>query len=128
MVVTVERMKDGVDGATIVSRLDVVEVGTDSDGDPISSCVVMPGDGSARPAPNRKLSDRLKLALDALTDAVLGHGNPAPAAMQLPAAIRVVGADRWRHELFRRAVLNKDDKNPRADFKRIRKGLAERSL
>jgi RecA-family ATPase len=37
IIVTVERMKDGPEGDSLVSKLDPVEVGTDSDGDPISS-------------------------------------------------------------------------------------------
>ena len=36
---TVEYMKDGAEGDTIVSRLENVEVGIDEDGDPITSCV-----------------------------------------------------------------------------------------
>ena len=43
IVVTVERMKDGSDGETIVSKLEAVDVGTDVDGDVITSCVVVPG-------------------------------------------------------------------------------------
>lgn len=38
----VEYMKDGSDGHTFVSRLEVVEVGTDAYGDPITSCVIVP--------------------------------------------------------------------------------------
>ena len=41
MVCTVERMKDGVEGTSITSRLEQIEVGTDEDGDPITSCVVI---------------------------------------------------------------------------------------
>ena len=38
----VEYMKDGSDGLKLISRLDVIEVGTDENGDPITSCVVIP--------------------------------------------------------------------------------------
>jgi hypothetical protein len=41
VVVKVEYMKDGVEGAEIVSQLEVVPLGTDDDGDPIESCVVV---------------------------------------------------------------------------------------
>jgi AAA domain len=40
VVVKVEYMKDGAEGAEIVSELKLVELGTDDDGDPIISCVV----------------------------------------------------------------------------------------
>jgi hypothetical protein len=42
IIVTVEWMKDGAEGDVIASRLDPVDVGTDIDGDPISSCIVLP--------------------------------------------------------------------------------------
>ena len=41
---TVEHMKDGRAGAAMASRLERVELGTDDDGDPITSCVVVPAD------------------------------------------------------------------------------------
>lgn len=46
IVVTVEYLKDGPEGDTIVSRLEQVEVGTDEDGEQITSCVVVPVDGA----------------------------------------------------------------------------------
>ncbi len=50
----VEHMKDGAGGAEIISRLEVVDVGTDEDGEPITSCVAMPtahdaDSGASRP-------------------------------------------------------------------------------
>lgn len=44
IVATLEWMKDGPEGETITSALEVVEVGIDDDGDPITSCVVEPLD------------------------------------------------------------------------------------
>ena len=43
--VTVEFMKDGNEGESIAARLEFVEVGTDEDGEPITSCVVVEIDG-----------------------------------------------------------------------------------
>jgi AAA domain len=59
-----ERMKDDESGAEIVSKLDRVDLGTDDDGDPITSCVILPAEGGARR--KVKLSDNAQLALDAL--------------------------------------------------------------
>jgi AAA domain len=42
IITTVEWMKDGAEGETIASRLELVEIGMDADGDPIGSCVVVP--------------------------------------------------------------------------------------
>ena len=41
---TVEFAKDGPEGAVIISGLTVLEIGTDADGDPITSCVVVEAD------------------------------------------------------------------------------------
>ena len=97
IVVVVERMKDGVEGETLVSRLEAVDVGTDLDGDPITSCVVVPVDGAAvRPETNRKLSDRQRLALEVLADCAAERGEPPPPTFGLPAGLVTVKVNDWR--------------------------------
>jgi hypothetical protein len=46
---TVEHMKDGEDGAVVISRLERVELGLDHAGDEISSCVIVACDDHAAP-------------------------------------------------------------------------------
>jgi hypothetical protein len=46
---TVEWMKDGADGDALCSRLEALEVGHDEEGEPITSCIVIP-DESMSPA------------------------------------------------------------------------------
>jgi hypothetical protein len=129
IVVTVERMKDGPEGETIVSKLEAVDVGTDLDGDPITSCVVVSVDGAAvRSETNRKLSDRQRLALDALADCAADHGEPPLATFELPAGLRVVKVNDWRDQLYSRGVLDREAKNPREDFRRIKNSLQVRKL
>jgi hypothetical protein len=43
----VEYLKDGAEGAETHSRLDVVELGTDDDGEPITSCVVQEAENAS---------------------------------------------------------------------------------
>ena len=45
IIATVELMKDGPQGDEFTSKLEVVEVGTDDDGDKITSCIIMPAEG-----------------------------------------------------------------------------------
>ena len=124
--VTVQWMKDGPEGAEIASRLEPVEVGTDVDGDPITSCVVIPVEGNLpKQVTNRKLSDRQRLALDALAECM---GKPLPASFGLPVDLRGVEIGQWREEMYRRAVLDRDAKNPREDFRRVRNSLQARKL
>jgi hypothetical protein len=59
---------------------------------------------------------------------LIEQGKPAPGSMGLPADIRVVGADQWRDEMFRRGVLDKGSTNHRQDFKRLRDQLMARSI
>lgn len=132
IVATLEWMKDGAEGATIVSRLDVVTVGTDDDGDEITTCVIEPVEGDAVPAtttaPKRKLSDRQKLALDALGGCVLDQGKDVPAAFGLPSGVKAVPIEVWRTELFARGVLDHDAPSPREDYRRVKTSLQARQL
>jgi hypothetical protein len=129
IVVVVERMKDGPEGETIVSKLEAVDVGTDMDGDTITSCVVVPVDGATvRPETNRKLSDRQKLALDALADCTVDHGEPPPATFGLPVGLLAISVADWRDELYARGVLDRDAKSPREDFRRVKNSLQARKL
>jgi hypothetical protein len=72
IVVKVERLKDGQEGDEIVSKLESVAVGTDEDGDEISSCIVVPaGEGSYRRSTWPK---GLKVVHDAISEALLQAG------------------------------------------------------
>jgi hypothetical protein len=50
IVATVEWMKDGAEGDTITSRLKSIDLGHDADGEPITSCVVLPAEVAPSPA------------------------------------------------------------------------------
>ena len=127
--VTVELAKDFAEGTAIVSRLERVPLGTDADGDPITSLVVLPVEGPIQRRPvTRKLSPRQQLALAALDECAASSGTPAPATLELPARTIVVQVNAWREELYLRGVLDRDAKSPREEFKRIRTQLQARSL
>ena len=125
----VEWMKDGPEGERIVSSLERVDLEDDEDGEPVNSCVIVPVEGEPVRAPTtRKLSDRQKLALDALTECVIAHAEPAPAAYGLPPSVRPVIVSTWRDEVYRRGVLDRDAKSPREDFRRLKNSLHAREL
>jgi hypothetical protein len=97
--------------------------------DPITSLVVLPAEGSpTKRAVTRKLSDRQRLALAALNECAISDGKPAPANLELPGRTVVVQLSAWREELYRKGVLDRDAKNPREEFKRVRQQLQTRSL
>src|SRR5262249_37475267 len=74
IVVTVEWMKDGPEGAVITSWLEVTELGADEDGDPITSCVVRPA-AEAAGAPTGRAKGAAKVALDLLIEAITEAGE-----------------------------------------------------
>ena len=52
--------------------------------------------------------------------------STAPGETHYPPNCRVVSVALWREYLITAGVIDKDAKNPRADFKRLRDGLIER--
>ena len=118
---------DQPEGELTAFKLESAELGLDEDGDPITTAILsgeVLDPQTHRPA--AKLSDRQKLALDALTEATLSCGRKPPGEFQLPAGIQVVTADEWKAELFRRNVLDQEGSNPRARFSDLRNALAAR--
>ena len=96
----VSKAKDGADGAAQAFRLDVVDLGIDADGAPVSSCVVEPAE-SMTPKQGARLSDISQIALRALKDLCADTPDRTEPTSVHPAGLpRVLVAD-WR-ERFRR--------------------------
>jgi hypothetical protein len=93
---TVEYMKDGPEGKEITSRLEVVEVGTDEDGEAITSCVIVPADHERRATDRVKVTGQAKIALELLRRAIDAAGEPSPGGRHYPTGqIRVVPESLW---------------------------------
>lgn len=67
----VEHMKDGAPGAKVVSRLEPLDVGLDSDGEPITSCVIVPVDAGevTQAEPEDRLNKNQMTMLSIIKDA-----------------------------------------------------------
>ena len=122
---TVIKANDSEEGEQIAFTLESMDIGPET-----TAPVVVPADVADIPATGtrRRLSARNSLAMKALAETVLAHGQPVPAEFQLPAGIRAVSLDQWKEELFRSGVLDRTDAGHRMHFKRAREGLASRSL
>lgn len=94
VVVTVQYMKDGPEGEVITSRLESVTVGEDEDGDPITSCIVVPAETIAAQTTVR-LSAREILAKRQLADALCDAGE-TPMLSQLPVGCKAIRYEAWR--------------------------------
>ncbi len=131
------KQKDGEDGTRwrFVLR-GGVEVGRDADGDPITSCVVVPPDGCTADIGGGpgvvagkykgRLTDRQEIAMRALQDALIEHGRAAPRALGLPAGTRVVEWAQWRVRWAR--VAFDDEGEVQKESKRIGRSLLTRRL
>jgi hypothetical protein len=114
---TVEYMKDGAEGDVIASRLEVVEVGINRRGKPITSCVVEEDEAppmTARPAKGPRLSDATKIALDTLRKATTEAGQNPPPSNHIPASARVVSLDTWRRFHYAGTCPGDDELSPEA--------------
>ena len=118
------KQRDGATGLLLNFILKVVELGTDPDGDAITSCVIEPTDRK----PAKTTNPRQRRALDVLSNVLADHGKRAPDAKHYPAGAQTVPVDLWRQQLFTAGVLDQNASNPRADFKRLKDQLAERGL
>ncbi|QDM32175.1 AAA family ATPase [Tardiphaga sp. vice352] len=117
---TVIKANDQPDGALTSFGMDTIALGTDEDGDPVTTGILS-ARAFAGPQSTKPISPRLVLALDALSRAIEAHGTVAPAVAGM--GNKAVAVDHWREELFRAGVLDKAAANPRADFKRIKDPL-----
>jgi hypothetical protein len=109
-------------------RLEPFVFSPDEDGDPIQTFIISREILTASDQARQGMSDRQKLALDALHETILSCGQDAPPEYHLPHGSKVAAADQWKEELFRRSVLDRDAKNPRARFHELRNALAARNL
>lgn len=108
----VAKSKDGQDGNAHPFRLEVVELGEDGDGEPITSCVIAPEEAPAGGKRGCKLPQSAKVALDALKLAQEQHGTPPPATvrdrwgMQAPGV--VVTEEQWRDVAYKSGISGSD--------------------
>jgi hypothetical protein len=116
VIVEVEWMKDGSeDGAKVASRLESVEVATDSTGQPITSCVVVPADDmpATKPAKPARMPKAAATALRALGEAIGELGEVPPASNHIPPATKAVTLAQWRDYTYRRGISTSE--RPRAN-------------
>jgi hypothetical protein len=126
IVAELEWMKDGPEGAEIFSRLKVVDLGEDENGEDVSSCVIEPVDEFNTKQATKKgptLSPAQGRALQLLTNAVASGGEVPPASKHIPASARCVTETMWREYCYRGAISAGDQDAKRMAFKRAAEAL-----
>jgi hypothetical protein len=109
VIVTVEYAKDFAEGTEVYSRLEPATVGTDPDGDEITTLVVLPAQGAPR-LKRPKVKGQATVALDALHDALNEVGEIGPPSTRIPPNTRTIPVVRWRD--YFDAMTVKSDKKP----------------
>jgi AAA domain len=99
VIAKVEFMKDAEGGAVIASKLEPVDLGTDAEGDSLSSCVAVPAEAAAAEA---KLPKGADLALEVLRKLLASSVDSiaAPKEASLPAGTRVCRQAKWREHYY----------------------------
>lgn len=109
IIITVEYMKDGAEGESWASRLEVVEVGEDEDGDTVTSCVVVPVDaGAGDPKKQKQAAGAARVALDLLTRAICDAGEIPPTCNHIPGQMRCVRETLWKRYCDQGMVTESD--------------------
>lgn len=115
--VKVEHMKDGDASAPMASKLERVDLGNDDDGDPITSCVIVP---SNAPPAEAKLPKTQQFAFDALKklvaskDSVEVLDKSELAAKGIPVGIRACRSESWRERFYATYPGDKRDTKKKA--------------
>jgi AAA domain len=111
IVVEVEWMKDGREGDTIVSALQVVEVGRDDDGEAITSCVVMPAEHQS--GARATIPKAAKVAYELLCRAITDSPVLMPASNHIPPDSRTTTVSLWRRYCYEGMVAESDNPDTR---------------
>lgn len=127
-VATIEKSRDGVAGESFAFDLEVVNLGEDEDGDPVTTCIVIPTDTPAPAAKAVRLSPDERIALDALRDEVATSGETLPKTSTIPGGVRGVRVDAWRNRFYGLLGEVRDQPARKQAWYRGKKGLIAKGL
>jgi hypothetical protein len=111
IVAKVEHMKDAEAGTVIASKLEKVELGTDDDGDPQSSCIIVPAEGGAAGA---KLSKVNRFAFELLVKLIKSEKDSVPAPAEAGLSCRVCRMETWRERFYLEYPADKQNTKKKA--------------
>jgi AAA domain len=122
-----EWMKDADTAVPMGAKLERVTVATDTDGDEITSCVIVPAEISKQGQQKRNLSDGAKLALAQLTEALAEVGNIHSGNSHIPAGHPACTVEQWRECYYASHPADNRDTKKKA-FLRAVLTLQERGI
>jgi hypothetical protein len=128
IVTKVEFMKDGPEGDEIVSFLESVTVGTDDDGEVMTSCIIRSSEKSAIKG-KEKVTGAASIALRILHDTLADAGEIPHPNTHIPPNTRTIRVENWRTNFY--AGSTQDDTTPASRqkaFVRASNKLQEKQL
>jgi hypothetical protein len=108
---TVEHMKDAEAGTSLASILEPIDLGTDTEGDPLSSCVISPTDAGTA---EQKLTKTQRFAFDLLQKLIAKEGIAPPAEAKLAQGQQVIHSEIWRKAFYDTYPADKQDTKKKA--------------
>ena len=121
IIATVEWMKDGVEGDVIMSRLEIVDLGIDDDGEPLTSCILVPVEGDPRASLSTKKRKpepkSLRLFRAAFTEALDTAGQTISVRGDGP-RVRAVNVNDVKTQFNLRWATGESDPKKRVDAQR----------
>ena len=124
---TTKKQRDLEGGKVAAFTLNVVNLGDDQDGEPITSCTVQPQDADdLKRRKKRTLKGISQVAHQALHDALKNEGSKAANSEHYPLGRKVVNSEAWYREFqMRRASDHVQEDSNRKAFKRARDWLQD---
>jgi KaiC/GvpD/RAD55 family RecA-like ATPase len=119
----VDFAKDMPDGYRNTSRLETIDIGSDEDGDMISTCIVVPSDETPEPARGR-LPAAMTLALKALDKALITAGVTR-CLPGMPDSVASVTTDLWRATFYQMSLLEAPEGNQAARQRAFRRAATD---
>jgi hypothetical protein len=99
-VAEVEWCRDGEAGSRLAFKLKSVELGLDSDGDAVSTCIVEALETAPAATKSQRVPKGAETALRALREAVDAHGERLHGTSAIPPGVKAVSVSTWRERFY----------------------------
>ncbi len=121
-VIKVTKQRELEIGDDMGFRLEVIDLGTNRRGKPLTSCVAVIADAPAAPAKRPKLSNAAAIARQALESVIAKQGTRVQRD-NVPANVPVVTVEAWRQEAYAKGISTGDAEAKKKAFQRATEKL-----
>jgi RecA/RadA recombinase len=128
-VMRLRKSRDGSDTADIAFTLKVIEIGRDVEGQPITSCVIIAGDGVIEPRRKARDKSQWQQAIDYLGNALVDFPAEVPHNGKFPTNVGITTTNRFREALERASIIDGETAGTRrVQWKRIKDKMLAKGL